>query len=64
LAEAVEKAFPRIDVSDEDAVRIGHGQRLTLDIPANPSGVFAPDGSVIALVEERDGVAQPICVFV
>ena len=64
LAEAVGRAFPRIDVSDDDAVRIGHGQRLALDIPANPSGVFAPDGSVIALVENRDGVAQPVCVFV
>jgi tRNA pseudouridine55 synthase len=64
LADAVAGAFPRIDVSDDEAARIGHGQRLALDIPASPAGVFAPDGSVIALVEDRDGVAQPICVFV
>lgn len=64
LAEAVGKAFPRIEVTEAEAVRIGHGQRLALGVPANPSGVFSPDGSVIALVEDRDGVAAPLCVFV
>lgn len=63
LAVAVGAAFPRIDVTDEEAIRIGHGQRLVLDLPGAPTGVFAPDGRVIALVEDRDGVAQPLCVF-
>ena len=63
LADAVGQAFPRIEVSDEEAARIGHGQRLALSFPASPAGVFAPDGTVIALVEERQGVAQPLCVF-
>jgi tRNA pseudouridine55 synthase len=63
LAEAVAEAFPRIDVTDEEATRIGHGQRIALAISASPSGVFAPDGSVVALVESRNGVAQPLCVF-
>jgi tRNA pseudouridine55 synthase len=63
LAEAVADAFPRIDVTEVEATRIGHGQRLELDIPSSPAGVFAPDGRVIALVEDRNGVAQPLCVF-
>jgi tRNA pseudouridine55 synthase len=63
LATAVGAAFPRIDVSEADAERIGHGQRLVLDLPGGPTGVFAPDGRVIALVEDREGVAQPLCVF-
>jgi tRNA pseudouridine55 synthase len=63
LAEAVAKAFPKVDVSEGEAERIAHGQRLVLELPAGPTGVFAPDGSVVALVEDRDGVAQPICVF-
>jgi tRNA pseudouridine55 synthase len=63
LADAVGTAFPRIEVTDEQAVRIGHGQRLALDIATSPAGVFAPDGRVVALVTERDGVAQPLCVF-
>jgi tRNA pseudouridine55 synthase len=63
LAAAVDSAFARVDVSDEEARRIGHGQRLTLALPASPTGVFAPDGRVVALVEDRDGLAQPLCVF-
>jgi tRNA pseudouridine55 synthase len=63
LADAVAGSFARIDVSDEEAIRIGHGQRLVLDVPSSPAGVFAPDGSIVALVENREGVAQPLCVF-
>ena len=63
LAAAVDAAFARVDVTEEEAVRIGHGQRLALDLPGIPTGVFAPDGRVVALVEDRDGVAQPLCVF-
>jgi tRNA pseudouridine55 synthase len=63
LAAAVGAAFPRIDVGAAEAERISHGQRLVLDITSSPSGVFAPDGRVIALVTDRDGVAQPLCVF-
>lgn len=65
LAQAVTAMFPRADVSADDAARIGHGQKLPLALPdAGPVGVFAPDGSVVALVEGRDGVAKPLCVFV
>jgi tRNA pseudouridine55 synthase len=64
LAEAVAATFPRRDVSDDDARRLAHGQRLTLaDLPGCPVGVFAPDGSVVALVQARDGVAKPLVVF-
>ncbi|HWC35631.1 MAG TPA: tRNA pseudouridine(55) synthase TruB [Mycobacteriales bacterium] len=63
LGEAVADAFPVLTVSDEDAVRLGHGQRLTLELSSSPSGVFAPDGRVVALVEARGGEARPICVF-
>jgi tRNA pseudouridine55 synthase len=63
LAAAVNAAFTTLTVTDEEATRIGYGQRLVLDLPARPTAVFAPDGRVIALVEDRDGVAQPLCVF-
>lgn len=63
LAAAVAAVFPSVTVTEEEAERISHGQRLVLDITSSPSGVFAPDGRVIALVIERDGVAQPLCVF-
>jgi tRNA pseudouridine55 synthase len=64
LPDAVAASFPRVDVTAEQAGRIGHGQRLALGLSTSgPTGVFAPDGSVVALVADRDGVAQPLCVF-
>jgi tRNA pseudouridine55 synthase len=63
LAEAVAQAFPRIEVGEADARRIGHGQRLVLPMAEPTMAVFAEDGRVIALVESRDGVAHPLCVF-
>jgi tRNA pseudouridine55 synthase len=64
LAAAVDRCFPRLDLTTEQAGRLGHGQRLRLAVPDDgPVGAFAPDGSVIALVETADGVARPVCVF-
>jgi tRNA pseudouridine55 synthase len=63
LAAAVSASFPTLAVTADDAVRIGHGQRLDLALPGKLTGVFGPGGTVIALVEDRDGVAQPLCVF-
>ena len=66
LDAAVAAAFPRRDVGPDAAQRIAHGARVPLpaDTPAGgPLGVFAPDGSVVALVEARDGEARPLVVF-
>jgi tRNA pseudouridine55 synthase len=64
LAAAVEVAFPRLDVSAEDARRIGFGQPVGFDLPAaGPVGVFGPAGDVLALMERRDGVARSLVVF-
>ena len=64
LGEVVASSFPRWDASAEDARRIGLGQRLApVGLPAGLVGAFAPDGSVVALVEERDGAIRPTVVF-
>jgi tRNA pseudouridine55 synthase len=63
LADAVSAAFAAVTVTEDEATRIGHGQRLPIELTCSPTGVFAPDGRVVALVEDRDGVAQPLCVF-
>jgi tRNA pseudouridine55 synthase len=64
LADAVAAAFPRWDVDDETARRLAMGQRLApAGLAPGPVGVFAPDGSVVALVEERDGAVRPAVVF-
>ena len=64
LAAAVAAAFPRVDVGDEDARRLVFGQRVAHDdLPGEPFGVFAPDGSVVALAERRDGRLKTLVVF-
>jgi tRNA pseudouridine55 synthase len=64
LTDAVAAAFPRWDPGADDARRLALGQRLApAGLPAGPVGVFAPDGAVVALVEERDGAVRPTVVF-
>ncbi|GAA2091273.1 tRNA pseudouridine(55) synthase TruB [Actinomadura alba] len=65
MGEAVSVAFPRRDVSPDDARRIAHGGRLpAAGLGPGPIGVFAPDGTLLALVEETGSVAKPLAVFV
>ncbi|RKS74924.1 tRNA pseudouridine synthase B [Actinomadura pelletieri DSM 43383] len=64
MGEAVAAAFPRRDVSADDARKVAHGGRLpAAGLGPGPVGVFAPDGALLALVEERGAVARPLAVF-
>ncbi|GAA3701697.1 tRNA pseudouridine(55) synthase TruB [Nonomuraea antimicrobica] len=65
IGEAVAAAFPRRDVTAEEARVIGHGGRLpAAGLGTGPIGVFGPEGELLALVEERGRVARPLAVFV
>ncbi|GAA1813285.1 tRNA pseudouridine(55) synthase TruB [Actinomadura chokoriensis] len=65
MNEAVAKVFPRRDVSAEDARKVAHGGRLpAAGLGPGPVGVFAPDGTLLALVEEQGRAARPLAVFV
>ncbi|XRQ03547.1 tRNA pseudouridine(55) synthase TruB [Actinomadura welshii] len=65
MGEAVAAVFPRRDVSDDEARKVAHGGRLpAAGLGPGPVGVFAPDGSLLALVEEKGQVAKPLAVFV
>ncbi|MEU3162753.1 tRNA pseudouridine(55) synthase TruB [Streptosporangium sp. NPDC006930] len=65
MADAVAAAFPRRDVTAEEAATVAHGGRLpALGAGSGPIGVFAPDGTLVALVEERGQVARSLAVFV
>jgi tRNA pseudouridine55 synthase len=65
LDEAVSAAFPRRDVSEDDARKIAHGGRLgATGLGPGPIGVFGPDGTLLALMEEHGPVAKPLAVFV
>jgi tRNA pseudouridine55 synthase len=65
LAEAAAAAFPVRELTEEEARSLSHGGRLPgLGAETGPVAAFGPDGTLIALVEEKDGVARPLAVFV
>ena len=64
LAAAVAATFPRRDVSADEAGKVAHGVRLpAVGLGPGPVGVFGPDGTLVALVEESEGVAKSLAVF-
>ncbi|WP_113699987.1 tRNA pseudouridine(55) synthase TruB [Nonomuraea lactucae] len=64
IGEAVAAAFPRRDVTAEEARTVRHGGRLpAAGLGGGPIGVFGPDGELLALVEERGRAARPLAVF-
>lgn len=64
LADSVAAGFARRDVDAADARVLGHGGRLPASgVGSGPVGVFGPGGSVVALVEDRDGFARSLVVF-
>ena len=63
LAAAADRLFVRRDVPAEQARVLSHGGRLPPIGMAGPYAVFGPDGSLVAVVVERDGAARPEVVF-
>jgi tRNA pseudouridine55 synthase len=68
LAQAAAAAFPRRDLTEDEARRLAHGGRLdpagaTAPAKDGPTAAFAPDGTLIALVAEESGQARPLAVF-
>jgi tRNA pseudouridine55 synthase len=65
LARAAADAFGSRQLTGEEARRLAHGGRLPGGTAAGrgPVAAFAPDGTLIALVEEKDGQTRPVVVF-
>jgi tRNA pseudouridine55 synthase len=75
LAEAARAAFPARELDAAEAVALGHGRPLqptgSAQPPADaapgeppvPVAAFAPDGTLVALVADRDGAARPLVVL-
>jgi tRNA pseudouridine55 synthase len=64
LAEAAAAAFPVRPLTEAEAQSLSHGASLNGVGAAGPVAALAPDGVLVALVEERDGRARPLAVFV
>jgi tRNA pseudouridine55 synthase len=70
LSEAASAAFPRLDLTADQARRLAQGARLSLSetgVPApdpdTPIAAFAPEGTLVALVTVRDGQFRSLAVF-
>ncbi|HYK67248.1 MAG TPA: tRNA pseudouridine(55) synthase TruB [Streptosporangiaceae bacterium] len=65
LAGAAAAAFPRRELTAEEAHALAHGARLNPGGTGSaPVAAFAPDGSLVALVTDADGRARSLAVFV
>jgi len=64
LEDAAAAAFPRRDLTADEARRLATGARLpAAAADQGPVAAFAPDGRLIALVTEESGQARPLVVF-
>lgn len=64
IAEAARAAFPVLDLDEAQAADVRFGRRLALELEAQPCAVFAPDGTFLALYEQRGpGEARALAVF-
>ncbi|MBE3000904.1 tRNA pseudouridine(55) synthase TruB [Nocardiopsis sp. HNM0947] len=64
LAHAVAAAFPVRTMDEGETKRIRHGNRIgPSSLGDGTIGLFAPDGTVVALGENRPGHMKPVVVF-
>jgi tRNA pseudouridine55 synthase len=58
LAQVAERLFPRRDVDAAAARTLSHGGPVPACGQPGPYAVFGPDGRVVAIVAEQDGLAR------
>lgn len=64
VARAARATFAARELTDDEAVALSHGRRLTaVGLGPEPVGAYAPDGTLVALLVERGDVARPVLVL-
>jgi tRNA pseudouridine55 synthase len=64
LAEAARAAFPVRELSQEEARKLAHGQRLkAAGLGERPTAAFAPDGTLVAIISETGPTARALLVL-
>ncbi len=63
LADAARAAFTARELTDDEVRALRYGQRIAATGTAQvPVAAFAPDGSLVALLEDRGGQARSLLV--
>ena len=64
LDDAGRALFPVRELTAEEAADVSHGRRIAPNTePDIPVAAFAPDGTLVALLENRGGAARTVLVF-
>lgn len=67
LETAARAMFPARELSDQETTDLGHGKRITATDSDRVTAAFAPDGGVVALLEDRgnpgERTAKPVLVL-
>jgi len=64
LDDAGRALFPVRELSEAEAADVSHGRKIgPNDEPDVPVAAFAPDGTLVALLENRGGAARTLLVF-
>jgi tRNA pseudouridine55 synthase len=64
IAAAARESFPSRDVDAAEAVVVSHGGPLPASGTEGPVAVFGPDGTFLALIEDRGETTKALAVFV
>ena len=65
IADAARAAFTVREVDEAQARTLGYGQRLESEVPGrtDPVAAFAPDGTLVAMLDESRPTARSLVVF-
>ncbi|WP_020575615.1 tRNA pseudouridine(55) synthase TruB [Actinopolymorpha alba] len=64
IADVAAQTFPRYDVDGPTARLVAYGQKLPgVHVGSGTVGIFAPDGTFLALYEDTDEGSKPVAVF-
>ncbi|WP_276606321.1 tRNA pseudouridine(55) synthase TruB [Arthrobacter sp. CAU 1506] len=63
LDDAARVLFPARELSAAEADDVSHGRRIPAGGAAGATAAFAPNGSLVALLEDTDSQAKPLLVF-
>lgn len=65
MADAARLSFPVVDLDQGQAIDVGYGRPLPITVPADPTGLVAPSGELLALYRPSEGgYSRPVAVLV
>lgn len=65
-ADVARELFGSLDLTEQEAIDLGHGKRLARDLPdghTGPIAAIAPDGHLVGLVERRGDTLRSLVNF-